>query len=70
MSYDRTYRQKEIYIYKLSWQPSVAQVTHIYSRRLPALGRKLRFQLFFLIKVDPINLELLNQVKPCFSQVL
>ena len=61
MSYDRTYRQKEIYI---SWQPSVAQVTHIYSRCLPALGRKLRFQLCFLIKVDPINLELLNQVKP------
>ena len=27
----------------LAWEPSVAQVTHSYSNRLPALGLKLRF---------------------------
>ena len=27
----------------LAWEPSVAQGTHTYSRRLPAIGRKLRF---------------------------
>ena len=39
---------------KLSLEPSVAQG---YCRRLPALGRKLRFLLFFSIKVDPLNVE-------------
>ena len=34
---------------------SVAQATHNYARRLPALGLKLR--LFFPIKVNPLNLE-------------
>ena len=35
---------KEIPLYQeLAWEPSVAQVTHCYSRRLPTLGRKLRF---------------------------
>ena len=31
--------------------------THSYFRRLPALGLKLRFKLFFPIKMDPLNLE-------------
>ena len=47
----------------IAWEPSVAQGTHSYSRCLPARGRKLRFSLFFPIKVDPINLESQNQAK-------
>ena len=39
---------------------SVAQVTHSFSRRLPAIGLKLRFKQFFPIKVDQLNL---NQAK-------
>ena len=35
-------------LYKLAWEPSIAQSTHNYSSRLPALGRKLRF--------DPLNI--------------
>ena len=31
------------YIYILAWEPSVAQGTHSFSRRVPAYGRKLRF---------------------------
>ena len=38
--------------YVLTWEPRVAQGTHNYSRRLPALGRKL--------KVDPLNLQSKN----------
>ena len=60
MSYDRTYKQTEKNILllhtELSWEPSVAQVTQNYSDRLPALIRKLIFQLFILIKVDSLNL--------------
>ena len=37
-----------------------------YSRRLPALGLKLRFQLVFPLKVDPLNVESQNQVKKIF----
>ena len=44
----------------LAWEPNVAQVSHGYSRRLPALGCKLRFYLFFLIKVDLLNLKSQN----------
>ena len=40
---------------------SVAQATHNYARRLPAVGLKLR--LFFPIKVNPLNLESQNQFK-------
>ena len=40
---------------------SVAQATHNYARRLPALGLKLR--LFFPIKVNPLNLESQNRFK-------
>ena len=36
--------------------------THSYSCRIPSLGLKLRFELFFPIKVDP-NLESQYQVK-------
>ena len=32
-----------IFINVLAWEPSVAQVTYSYSRRLPALGFKLQF---------------------------
>ena len=35
-------------LYKLAWEPSIAQSTHNYSSRLLALGRKLRF--------DPLNI--------------
>ena len=31
------------FIYLLAWEPSVAWVTHSYSRSLPALGLKLGF---------------------------
>ena len=48
---------------RLAWKPSVTRGNHRYSRSLPALGRKLRFGLFFSIKVDPLNLESLNQAK-------
>ena len=48
---------------KLAWEPSFPQVTHSYTRRLPALDRKLRFLLFFPIKVDPLNLDSENQLK-------
>ena len=41
--------------YRQAWEPSVAQGTHSYYRRLQALGLKLRFQLFFSIKVDPLS---------------
>jgi len=35
-------KQLDMYFIKsLAWEPSVVQVTHSYSRRLPALGRKL-----------------------------
>ena len=30
-----------LFIYILAWEPIVAQGNHRYSRRLPALGRKL-----------------------------
>ena len=49
---------------------SVAQATHNFARRLPALGLKLR--LFFPIKVNPLNLESQNQfirTFPWFSRV-
>ena len=45
------------YIVKLAWEPSVPQFTHSYFRRLPALGRKLRFYLFFSIKVDQLKTQ-------------
>ena len=46
------------FYFKLVELPGAAQVTQSYSRRLPALGIKLRF----LMKVDPLNLKLLNLV--------
>ena len=44
---------------------SWVMIWHItkHSRRLPALGRKLWFQLFFPIKVYPLNLESQNQAE-------
>ena len=62
--------QVKFFIFKiyqiLAWEPSV---TYSYSRRLPALGRKLRCQIFVAIKVDPLNLESQNQaisvIHPC-----
>ena len=45
----------------LGWEPSAAQVTHSYSHRLPAL--ELFYRKIFAIKVDPLNLEPLNQAK-------
>ena len=42
MSYDRTSKQTEsttLYIYILVWEPSAANVTKSYSRRLPTLER-------------------------------
>ena len=44
----------------IAWEPSVVQVTHSYSRRLPELGHELRFQLFFPKKSRPIQLRLLS----------
>ena len=44
---------------ELAWELGVVQVTHRYSSRLPALCRKLRFQIFF----HPLNLEIQNQAK-------
>jgi len=41
----------------------VAQGTPSYPRRLPALGRKLWLKIFYHFKVDPLNLESLNQTK-------
>ena len=40
----------------IQWEPSVAQGTHNYSHCLPALCRKLRFELFSPMKVDPLSL--------------
>ena len=40
----------------IQWEPSVAQGTHNYSHCLPTLCRKLRFELFSPIKVDPLSL--------------
>ncbi len=37
---------KSDFIFELAWEPSVAQGTHSYFRRLPALGLKLRFSQF------------------------
>ena len=42
--------------------PSVAQVTHSYFRRLPALGRFYKETDFFF-KVNPLNLDFLYQAK-------
>ena len=44
-----------VILYILAWEPSVAKGTHSYSRRLPALGRKLRFPLMFNIDEDAIK---------------
>ena len=44
--------------FELAWEPCIAQDTHdSYFRRLPALGRKLRFSLVFPMKVDLLNVE-------------
>ena len=56
--------------YKLAWEPIVDQVAHSYSHRLPALGRKLRFWLFFHITGNPLNLESKLITFPWFSRVL
>ena len=45
-----------VVINRLAWEPSAANVTKSYSRRL-------RVKTNFAIKVDPPNLESLNQVK-------
>ena len=37
--------------YKLAWEPSVAQVIHSYSSRLPALGQ------FYPLNLKPQNQE-------------
>ena len=37
------YIQVKYVILLQAWEPSDAKVTHSYSRRLPVLGRKLRF---------------------------
>ena len=47
---------------KFAWEPSVAQVTHSYSRCLPALC-KFTGKQNFAIKVDPLNLDSQNQTK-------
>ena len=62
-------KQLDMYFIKsLAWEPSVVQVTHSYSRRLPALGRKLRIYLFFPIKVDTLYLESLNHAENEFPR--
>ena len=45
ISYDWTSEQtnRDFFTYKLAWESSVAQGTHSYSRRLPALSPKLQF---------------------------
>ena len=56
MSYDRKYKQTNIdyyFVYVLAWEPSAAQVTHSYSRRLPALGRKFTILTFSPYKSRP-----------------
>ena len=40
-----------------AWEPGGDQGSHSKSRRLPAPCRKLRFKLFFPLKVDPLNLQ-------------
>ena len=45
---------------------SVAQRSHSYFSRLPALSCKLRILLLFPLKVDPLNLESQNQAKNIF----
>jgi len=57
--YIRYYINMDVYI--LAWEPSIVQDTQSYSRRLPALGRKLRFY-FFLCKSRPTQLRILKQV--------
>ena len=52
-----------LYHYQQAWEPSVAQVTYSYSRRLLALGHKLRFEPFFTLKADLLNLESQNKAK-------
>jgi len=51
------------FINLLAWEPSIAKGSHF--RRLPALGLRLQFSLFFHIKVDPLNLE--SQTKHCLG---
>ena len=54
---------RSLFIYSiLAWEPSVAQITHSYSRRLPALGCKLRLLLFFPI-YNSTQLESQNLTK-------
>ena len=49
------------FYYKLAWEPSAAQFTKSYPRRLHAQIRFYRD--FFSIKVDPLNLESQNQAR-------
>ena len=63
MNYDRTYKQRLLLYLLLAWEPSAAQVTHSYSRRLPALIRSLPGNKLFAIKVDPLKFESQNQAK-------
>ena len=52
---ERNWEKVNILIYEvLAGVPSVAQGSHNYSRRFPALGPKLRFYLFLSLKVDPL----------------
>ena len=53
----RGYTHIQIFYNRTSLITSFAQETHNYFGRLPTLGRKLRFQFFFTIKLDPLNLE-------------
>ena len=50
-------------MYILTWEASVAQGTHIYSRRLPALRRFLPENQIYALKIDPLNLESKTQGK-------
>ena len=54
-------RYKDINI--VSLYTSVVHVTHSYFRRLPARGLKLRFEPFFPLQINPLNLESQIQTK-------
>jgi len=44
--------------YKLVWEPSVDQVTHSYSHRIPALGLKITILAIFPFSSQPTQLRI------------
>ena len=55
---------KEILFYSLlTWEPSVAQVTHTYPRRLPALGQFYRETKFVLLNSTHSNKTLKTELR-------